>query len=122
MLIFALLIVAISLTVTGELLLKAGVDRVGEFSPDLNVLVRTFTEWRVLLGFALIFSGSLFWLGVISRADFSFAYPLLALSYVVSLIPARFVLGENVTLNRVVGALIIVAGVIVVTWRPGGGQ
>ena len=31
----------------------------------------------------------LFWLGVISRADFSFAYPLLALSYVVALIPAR---------------------------------
>ncbi|HEU4327394.1 MAG TPA: hypothetical protein VFS21_29925 [Roseiflexaceae bacterium] len=122
MLIFALLIVAICLTVTGELLLKAGVDRVGEFSPDLTVLVRTFTEWRVLLGFTLIFSGSLFWLGVISRADFSFAYPLLALSYVVSLIPARFVLGENVTLNRVVGALIIVVGVVVVTWRPGGGQ
>ncbi|GAB4212908.1 MAG: EamA family transporter [Roseiflexaceae bacterium] len=122
MLIFALLIVAICLTVTGELLLKAGVDRVGEFSPELTVLVRTFTEWRVLLGFTLIFTGSLFWLGVISRADFSFAYPLLALSYVVSLIPARFILGENVTLNRVIGALIIVVGVIVVTWKPGGSQ
>lgn len=117
MLIFGLLIVAICLTVTGELLLKAGVDQVGEFSPSFDVLVRTFTEWRVVLGFALIFSGSLFWLGVISRADFSFAYPLLALSYVISLIPARFILHEDVTWNRVVGALIIVLGVIVVTWQ-----
>jgi len=121
MLIFGLLLVAICLTVTGELLLKAGMNRVGEFSPSLQVLVRTFTEWRVLLGFALIFSGSLFWLGVISRADFSFAYPLLALSYVVSLIPARFLLNEDVTLNRVAGALIIVLGVVVVTWKPGSG-
>lgn len=117
MLLFGLLLTAICLTVTGELLLKAGVDRVGEFSPSFSVVLRTFTEWRVVLGFALIFSGSLFWLGVISRADFSFAYPLLALSYVISLIPARFLLGENVSWNRVVGALIIVAGVVVVTWR-----
>lgn len=117
MLVFALLLTAICLTVTGELLLKAGVDRVGAFSPSIDILVRTFSEWRVVLGFALIFGGSLFWLGVISRTDFSFAYPLLALSYVVSLVPARFVLGEDVTLNRVVGALIIVVGVIVVTWR-----
>lgn len=117
MLIFGLLLTAICLTVTGELLLKAGVNAVGEFSPSFAVLVRTFTEWRVILGFALIFGGSLFWLGVISRADFSFAYPLLALSYVISLVPARFILHEDVTWNRILGALIIVFGVIVVTWR-----
>lgn len=117
MLIFALLLTAICLTVTGELLLKAGVDQVGEFSMSFDVLLRTFTQWRVVLGFALIFSGSLFWLGVISRADFSFAYPLLALSYVISLVPARFLLHEDVTWNRVLGALIIVAGVVVVTWK-----
>ncbi len=117
MVIFALLLIAICLTVTGELLLKSGMNRVGEFSPSPATLWRTFTEWRVLLGFVLIFSGSLFWLGVISRADFSFAYPLLALSYVVSLIPAHFILREHVTLNRIVGALIIVCGVIVITWR-----
>jgi drug/metabolite transporter (DMT)-like permease len=117
LLIFTLLLTAICLTVTGELLLKAGMNRVGAFNPSIDTLVRTFSEWRVVLGFALIFGGSLFWLGVISRTDFSFAYPLLALSYVVSLLPARFVLGEEVTLNRVIGALIIVAGVVVVTRR-----
>lgn len=117
MLIFALLMTAICLTVTGELLLKAGVDQVGEFSMSFPILFRTFTEWRVVLGFALVFAGSLFWLGVISRTDFSYAYPLLALSYVISLIPARFILHEDVGWNRVLGSVIIVLGVIVVTWR-----
>lgn len=120
LLVFTLLLTAICLTVTGELLLKAGVDRVGAFSASFNVIVRTFTEWRVVLGFALIFSGALFWLGVISRVDFSFAYPLLALSYVISLIPAHFLLGEQVTLNRIVGACVIAIGVIIVTWRTAG--
>lgn len=117
MIVFALLLIAICFTVTGELLLKAGMNRVGEFSPSVAVVVRTFTEWRVVLGFGLIFGGALFWLGVISRVDFSFAYPMLALSYVVSLIPARLILQEDVTLNRIVGALIIVLGVVVISWR-----
>ncbi len=119
LLVFTLLLTAICLTVTGELLLKAGVNRVGAFSLSFDVLLRTFTEWRVVLGFALIFGGSLFWLGVISRVDFSFAYPLLALSYVVSMVPARYLLNEQITINRVIGACIIVIGVIVITWRPG---
>jgi len=117
LLIFTLLLTAICLTVTGELLLKAGMNQVGEFSASFSAVFRTFTEWRVLLGFMLIFGGGLFWLGVISRVDFSFAYPLLALSYVVSLFPAHFLLGEHVTLNRIIGACVIVIGVVIVTWR-----
>lgn len=121
MLIYGLLLIAICLTVTGEVLLKLGMNAVradvGAFAASLPVLLRTFTEWRVVLGFALIFSGALFWLGVISRADFSFAYPLLALSYVVALLPARFVIGEDVTLNRIVGALVVVAGAIIISWE-----
>jgi drug/metabolite transporter (DMT)-like permease len=121
MLIYVLLLIAICLTVTGEVLLKLGMNQVrtdvGAFTPNLPVLLRTFTEWRVILGFALIFSGALFWLGVISRADFSFAYPLLALSYVIALLPARFVLQEALTPNRILGALIVVAGAIVIGWE-----
>ncbi len=63
------------------------------------------------------FSGSLFWLGVISRADFSFAYPLLALSYVIALVPAYLVIGERITLNRVVGALVVVIGAVIIGWE-----
>jgi drug/metabolite transporter (DMT)-like permease len=121
MTVYALLLIAIGLTVTGEVLLKLGMNSVsadvGAFTPSLPVLLRTFTEWRVVLGFALIFSGALFWLGVISRADFSFAYPLLALSYVVALLPARFVIGEQLTLNRIVGAVIVVVGALIIGWE-----
>jgi drug/metabolite transporter (DMT)-like permease len=121
MLVYGLLLIAIGLTVTGEVLLKLGMNAVradvGAFSTSLPVLLRTFTEWRVVLGFGLIFSGALFWLGVISRADFSFAYPLLALSYVIALFPARYVIGEQITPNRIIGALIVVAGAIIIGWE-----
>jgi drug/metabolite transporter (DMT)-like permease len=122
-LVYSLLVVACVLTVAGEVLLKLGVARVGEqvgaFSLDPQVLLATFTEWRVILGFALVFGGALFWLGVISRVQLSFAYPLLALNYLILLIPARFILDEPITVTRIVGAAIIVVGVVVITWGQG---
>ena len=75
--VYVLLLIAIGLTVSGEILLKLGMNlvsaEVGAFSLNLPVLLRTFTEWRIILGFALIFGGSLFWLGVISRAPLAAA-------------------------------------------------
>jgi drug/metabolite transporter (DMT)-like permease len=124
-LVYGLLITACVLTVIGEVMLKIGIghvtERVGAFSLSPAVLFSTFTEWRVILGFALVFGGALFWLGVISRVELSFAYPLLALNYVILLIPARFLLNEAITPARIVGACIIVAGVIVITWGQGKG-
>ena len=121
MIVYILLLIAICLTVTGEVLLKLGMNivrvEVGAFTASLPVLLRTFTEWRVVLGFVLIFSGALFWLGVISRADFSFAYPLLALSYVIALLPARYVIGEQVTPQRILGAVVVVVGALIIGWE-----
>lgn len=123
LLVLTLLITASALTVTGEVLLKIGINHVttnvGAFSLEPRVLWATFTDWRVILGFALVFGGAIFWLGVISRVDLSFAYPLLALNYVIILIPSRVLLNEPITMMRLVGAMIIVIGVIVITWGSG---
>lgn len=118
--VLALLITASALTVVGEVLLKLGVNavsaRVGAFSLSPDVLWATFTDWRVIMGFALVFGGALFWLGVISRVNLSFAYPLLALNYVLILIPSRWLLGEAITPSKLIGAVIVVIGVVVITW------
>jgi len=118
--VIAMLLTASALTVVGEVLLKLGMNavsaRVGHFSFDPGVLWATFTDWRVLLGFALVFGGALFWLGVISRVNLSFAYPLLALNYVIILIPSRLFLNETITPSKLIGAVIVVIGVVVITW------
>jgi drug/metabolite transporter (DMT)-like permease len=124
--VFALLLTASTLTVIGEILLKLGVNavgqRVGAFSLEPTVLWATFTDWRVILGFVLVFGGALFWLGVISRVNLSFAYPLLALNYVLILIPSRLLLNEMITPTKIIGAVIVVVGVIVITWGAASAQ
>ncbi len=115
---FLLLLVAILLSVTGELLLKGGMNRVGtlSFRPNLFLptLWRAFTTPQIIAGFVLAFAASIFWLAVISRVQLSYAYPMLGLSYVVVLFASWLLLGEHFSFTRLAGVFIICSGVFVV--------
>jgi multidrug transporter EmrE-like cation transporter len=116
---FALLMVAISLTVTGELLLKSGMNRYGELNVSLSTLVPTavklFTSPFVVGGFFFVFSGALFWLAVLSRWPLSLAYPLLSISYIIGIIASVVLLKEKVTLPQILGVFVIILGVFLVS-------
>ncbi|MDQ2807932.1 MAG: EamA family transporter [Chloroflexota bacterium] len=118
---FAVLLVAIALSVTGETLLKKGLGHLGplEFGPAtlLPSFLRIFTTPLILSGFAAIFGGALFWLVVLSKWDLSLAYPLLSISYIASLFVGALFLGENITPLRIMGVGVVVIGVVLLTWR-----
>ena len=113
-----LLIPAILLSTTGELLFKIGMNRVGSFEFTsaavrgvLPRIVRNPYIWVGFLGFGL---GAVFWLAVLSRVPLSLAYPILALSYFVVVIEAWLFLHERVTWKRMLGVTVIVVGVVIV--------
>ncbi|MEJ2557741.1 MAG: EamA family transporter, partial [Anaerolineae bacterium] len=54
------------------------------------------------------------WLDVLSRLDFSLAFPMVSLTYVFSLVIGHFIFHETVGLDRVVGVLLIVSGLFFV--------
>ena len=119
MAVFALLIVGISLSVVGELLLKYGMNRFGVLDLSLPSLIptlfRVFTQWPILLGFTFVFGASIFWLAVISRVPLSYAYPLLAFGYVVTALLSRIVFNETISLTRWSGIVVICIGVVLVS-------
>lgn len=113
-----LLIPAILLSTTGELLFKIGMNRIGgfEFSPHalravLPRVIRNPFIWVGFIGFGL---GAVFWLAVLSRVPLSLAYPILALSYFVVVAEAWLFLHERVTWQRFIGVAVIVVGVVMV--------
>jgi len=77
-------------------------------------LAKLATNPFVLGGFALIFSGSIFWLSVISQVPLSYAYPMLSTSYILVVGASWLVLGEQITWLRLAGVLVIMAGVSLV--------
>lgn len=110
---FGLLVVAILLSTTGELFFKMGMDAIGGLEFSVPGLVRTFLTWQVLLGFALFFGGAVVWLKVLSLADLSWAYPMLALGYPLVVLESRLILGEPVNAQRIVGSMVILGGVAI---------
>lgn len=121
-----LLIPAIVSSTTGQLFLKMGMNQVSDFALTPRTIAAALPAVMlnplIWLGFAGWIGGTVFWLGVISRAPLSLAYPILALSYFVVVIEAQLFLGEAVTWQRLVGVGIIVAGVILVGWTERAAQ
>lgn len=110
----AILILAISLGAAGQVLLKSGVTQLGD-RPAVSIVLRSiFTNIRVFGGFSCYAVSSLFYLFALSRLPLSYAYPLIALSYVIVTVLAWRLLGERVPLGRIAGLGIILAGVVVV--------
>ncbi|MBD3236104.1 MAG: EamA family transporter [Candidatus Eisenbacteria bacterium] len=114
---FLLVATAVCFSVAGELLLKDGMNRVGVIAIATlgTVLPRMLQTWQLYAGFGSILIGATFWLAALSRVDLSWAYPLLAMGYILVLIFSAVFLREPISLIRWVGVGLIVLGVYLVT-------
>lgn len=110
------------LGVGGQIMLKRGVAAIGPLalSPEtaVSVVLGLALNPLVIAGLAVYMSGTFFWLLALSRVDLSFAYPFASLNYVVVLLGAWLILGEQPTLARVFGVLAICLGVWAVAATP----
>lgn len=114
-----LLLVAILLGATGQIALKTGLNLLGE-KPSPILVLRSILTPYVFLGFVCYGLSSLLYLIAISRLDLTYAYPMVALSYVIVTFLSWRYLGEVVPALRVGGLAIICVGVLVValSYRP----
>ena len=67
-------------------------------------------EPRVFLAYALLALGLLFWLIALTELEISQVYPLFAVGYIVTMLLARFGLGERLSARALAGSALIVAG------------
>ena len=111
--------VNIVFNVIGQLLLKYGMNKLGNFKISLDALVpvfvKAFISPYILLGLGCYVTGFLIWLIVLAKAEVSFAYPLICLGYVLTAIMGWWLLGENVTWLRISGIIITCLGVFIIS-------
>ncbi len=114
----ALAAVCILLVIAGQTLLKLAVLRSGGM-PVLEIgiagLVRKFVAVPyIFIGFALYGVSAILWLDVLTKLDFSVAFPMVSLTYIGTLFVGRFLFNESVGLCRILGVLLICSGVFFV--------
>jgi multidrug transporter EmrE-like cation transporter len=112
------LLTAITLGAFGQISLKHGMRQFGSLGQPgvglvANVLQAVFTRY-VLLGLALYAVSSGFWLVVLGSWNLSYAYPMIAISYVAVVLLARVFFKEQVMPLQWLGILFMVSGLVLV--------
>lgn len=103
---------SVVLSVIGQLSLKTGMDSIAGALDPPALILKAMTTPFVLLGFATYAVSAVLWLLVLSRAALSYAYPALAVNYVLVVASSVLILREPVSLTRWVAVLVICAGVV----------
>lgn len=111
--VLGLMLIVTSVGAAGQILLKIGMSQAGNQAPSLLGIVKIMlTQPLVFFGLVLFALNTILYLRVVQQHSISLVYPMLAFSYVMVTLLGRFVLGEAIPPLRVVGLLIIVAGVL----------
>lgn len=115
---FVIAIISIILSVAAQFSLKAGISseevkNVFAQPYSIRTLFGVLIDKYVLGGFLLYGLGAVIWLAVLSKWDVSKAYPLVGLGFVIAVAVGHLV-GEQVTLSRMLGATLICAGIFLV--------
>ncbi len=106
-------LISIALGATGQFLFRVGMLKVGKvtlYSIGGQIFQVLFTP-AIILGFFCFGLSSLLWLIIISRWQLSFAYPLVALGYIIVIAYGTIFLRETLDLPKIIGCLFILSGI-----------
>ena len=116
--IFAMILMCVLIGTSGQLLLKYGMDQIGEFAFTLHniwpIALKIIANPFVLGGVFCYASSLIIWLLILSRAQVSYAYPILSLGYILTAISASYLFGEDLSSPKIIGIFLVIAGVILI--------
>lgn len=106
-------------TVYGQMILKWRITQLS-WVPDTSGIVPMITGYLkflidpfILSGFVSAFVASVFWMLAMTKFEITFAYPFMSLSPALVFLLGVLLLGETFTLGKLLGLIIIIAGIIV---------
>lgn len=108
----------VAFTVYGQLILKWRIGKYGQLPdllPDKMVfLFRAIIDPYIFSGLFAAFVASLFWIAAVTKFDVSYAYPFITAGLtLLTVFLAVVLLNEPISMNKVIGVLLIVSGVLV---------
>ncbi len=110
---------SVFINVVAQILLKLGMRSIGFFEFSVSNIVpiglRVAMNPYIIFGVFCYVLSLAVWLMVLSRVEVSYAYPITSLGYIFTAIMGSYFMGENISLTRIAGILVIIAGVYIVS-------
>src|SRR5476651_1452261 len=111
----SLILITAILNTSAQLLLKAGMQKIGEFNFAVNNILPVGLKIAflpfIMTGLVIYVVSVALWLLVLSRVPVGIAYPMTSLAYIFNAIGAYFIFGEHLSYPQVMGIFIIIFGV-----------
>ncbi len=115
----SLILFSVLLNSAAQLLLKAGMGKIGAFQFTTDniwpIAMKIAMNFGIMGGLCIYVFSVLVWLTVLSRVDVSLAYPMTSIGYIVTAVAGFTLFQENLSLTRIIGILVIMAGVYLIT-------
>lgn len=117
--IYLLVSIVVGGMTASHLLLKKGLIAVGQFPQNFSQLIpfflKAYTNAYVISAVLVALVAGLAWMLAVARAQLSFVYPFMGLSFVLVALFSWFIFKENVTALRWVGIIVVCVGVFLVS-------
>lgn len=110
-----LILLSVGLGAVGQLALKAAVNSMGGLELSFQILLDLASNPLLLVALAIYGLSAAFWLLALMRADLSFVYPFLSLTFVAVLIGGAVLFNEHISALRLAGFVVVIAGLLIVT-------
>ncbi len=116
-----MILVSVTSGVAGQTCLKLGLTRAaadgsGGGEGLISLLKLIVTTPLVVVGLLLYAVGAVAWIAVLRRMDLSYAYPFLALNFVLIALVSQWFLGETIPALRWVGIGAICVGILAIAF------
>lgn len=114
---FIIVFSSVFLSAVAQVSFKHGVSNV-DLAQYSNIVYKAwflFTSPFVILGLALYGVGTVLWLFALKQLDLSLAYPFVGMSFIMVLAFSVIFLQEPFNLNRLVGTLVIIVGILILS-------
>lgn len=107
-----LLVILQSILLVGaQSFLKVSVALFGKFSWSWAYFKTVFTTWQFAMSGVCAVSAMVLWMYVLKKYEFSVAYPLTSISYIIGMLAASLFFHEAIPLTRWIGVVIVMIGV-----------
>lgn len=117
--VYPLILTSVAISAFAQIALKAGMASpaiqraIAGGGSKVGMIFEIALNPFVALGLFLYFSSAAVWLLVLSKVQVSFAYPFVALGFVLTALLGRLFFHDTFSVAKIIGTLLIVGGVIV---------
>jgi multidrug transporter EmrE-like cation transporter len=115
---WGMVLLFVVLNITGGLLLKNEIQKLGilsfnSFSSCFSFLFKLMGSWKIFIAVGSLFGSTIAWSIALANLELSRAYPVgISLHFLAMMTSAMLIYGESLTFFKVLGAFLILSGVV----------